>query len=98
MFHHSILWGWPKMYERCPACGLKFEREEGYFLGAMYISYALSLGVIAVIAVALWAMTGWWITKAAVWAVVLFLPLAPVITLLVRVLWIHLDQALDPER
>jgi hypothetical protein len=26
-----------RMHERCPACGLKFEREDGYFLGAMYI-------------------------------------------------------------
>jgi len=35
------------MRERCPACDLKFEREEGYFLGAMYIGYALALGMIA---------------------------------------------------
>ena len=24
------------MYERCPRCNLKYEREQGYFLGAMY--------------------------------------------------------------
>ena len=27
------------MYERCPECDLKYEREQGYFLGAMYFSY-----------------------------------------------------------
>ena len=78
-------------------CDLKFQREEGYFLGAMYISFGLALAIIAVIAVLLWIATGWWITKVTIWAVVLFLPLAPAIALLARVLWIHLDQAFDPE-
>jgi hypothetical protein len=27
------------MNECCLACGLKFEREQGYFLGAMGVSY-----------------------------------------------------------
>jgi hypothetical protein len=90
--------GFPKMFERCPVCDLGFEREEGYFMGAMYISYVLALGTIAVIAAVLWAVTGWRITKATIWAVVLFLPLAPAITLFARVLWIYLDQTVDPDR
>jgi hypothetical protein len=86
------------MYERCSVCELEFEREPGYFLGAMYISYGLVLLTIALIAVSLWLVTGWWITKLTIWAVVLFLPLAPMITLFARVLWIYLDQTIDPER
>ena len=82
---------------RCSVCGLKFQREEGYFLGAMYISFGLALVIIALIAVLLWAVTGWWITKAVIWAVVIFLPLAPGISLFARVLWIYLDQAFDPD-
>ena len=38
------------MHERCPVCDLKFEREAGYFLGAMYVSYGLALVIIALIA------------------------------------------------
>lgn len=98
IFHHSVFLGFPKMYERCSVCHLRFEREEGYFLGAMYISYALALPIIALIAALLWAVTGWWITKDTIWAVVLFLPLAPAITLFARVLWIYLDQTVDPDR
>jgi len=86
------------MYERCPVCDLKFEREEGYFLGAMYISYAVALVTIAVIAALLWMATRWSIVKVTVWGVLLFLPLAPTITLLARVLWIYLDQSVDPDR
>jgi hypothetical protein len=98
IFRYLIFRSLPKMYERCPLCDLKFEREPGYFLGAMYISYGLALVVIAVIAALLWETTGWWITKSTLWAVVLFLPLAPAITLFARILFIYLDQTIDPER
>jgi hypothetical protein len=80
----------------CTACGLKFEREEGYFLGAMYISYAMALITISVLTAALWAWTGR-LFRDIVWSIVLFLPLAPFLTLLARTLWIYLDQAIDPE-
>lgn len=33
----------PVMHENCPHCGHKFEREPGYFFGAMYVSYALTV-------------------------------------------------------
>lgn len=36
------------MLERCPACGLAFEREPGYFVGAIYLNY----GVTAVVMLA----------------------------------------------
>jgi|SRR5580658_3677326 uncharacterized protein (DUF983 family) len=98
IFRYSIFRGFPRMHDRCPACDLKFEREEGYFLGAMYISYAFAIGIIVVFAILLWAITSWSFTKDSIWAIVLFLPLAPAITLLARVLWIYFDQAIDPER
>ncbi len=53
IFRKSV-WLFPRMYERCPACGLKFEREDGYFLGAMYIGYGLGVGAIAVLAALVW--------------------------------------------
>jgi uncharacterized protein (DUF983 family) len=98
IFRRSIWRGLPKMQERCPVCNLRFEREPGYFLGAMYISFILGVGFIVVFAAVLWAVTGWWITKDVVWAIVLFLPLTPAITLFARVLWIYLDQTVDPDR
>jgi len=33
---------WVKIRERCPRCGLRLEREEGGFLGAMTINYAVT--------------------------------------------------------
>ena len=66
------------MNERCSVCDLKFEREPGYFLGAMYVSYGLGLVIVMVFAALLWSITGWWITKDTIWAVFLFLPLASI--------------------
>lgn len=86
------------MWPQCPNCGLKYEREAGYFLGAMYISYGLGLIAIVGIGLLLWAFTDLTLLRIIFWASLLFLPLAPTITLFSRVLWIYLDQAIDPER
>jgi len=65
----------------------------------MYVSYALGLLIIALIAALLWFLTGWWITKDAIWAVVLFSSArAHDHALSARVLWIYLDQTIDPAR
>lgn len=32
----------PKMYDNCPQCDFKFEREPGYFFGAMFVSYGIT--------------------------------------------------------
>jgi uncharacterized protein (DUF983 family) len=72
IFRSSIFTGFPRMHEYCPVCGLKFEREEGYFLGAMYISYGLALFTIVILAVVLWASTRWSLHRTIVWALLLF--------------------------
>ncbi len=33
------------MHETCPGCGLRFEREPGYFVGSIYINYAATAGI-----------------------------------------------------
>ena len=38
------------MYERCPVCGLKFDRGNGYYIGAL----ALNLVLAETVATALW--------------------------------------------
>ena len=38
---------WFKLVERCPRCGLVFEREEGAFLGSLAINYGVT-GVAAI--------------------------------------------------
>lgn len=35
--------GWFHMHDRCPTCGLHFEREPGFFVGAYLINFATSI-------------------------------------------------------
>ena len=34
--------GWFRMRECCAVCGLRYEREQGYFVGAIYVNYAVT--------------------------------------------------------
>jgi len=85
------------MHDCCPNCALRFSREPGYFLGAMYISYSIALVLIVALGVVLWTITRWRLDKVAIVTMLLFLPSVPMLTLLSRVLWIYLDQKIDPE-
>jgi hypothetical protein len=81
------------MNEVCPVCELKFEREQGYFLGAMYISYAL-----AVVLLGLGTLAGhlllpeWNLEMVMLLAIVAYLPLMPLVFRYSRVFWIHFDR------
>jgi uncharacterized protein (DUF983 family) len=33
----------PEMKDNCDVCNYRFDREPGYFLGAMYLSYAMAV-------------------------------------------------------
>ncbi len=42
----------PNMKDKCELCNYHFDRESGYFIGAMYISYGMSVfqGIVAFLA------------------------------------------------
>jgi len=85
------------MNETCPACGLRFEREPGYFTGAMYVSYMLALPVMAACVLAVYLIAPHLSFEATIAvAALLFLPFVPLLFRYSRILWIHLDQTIDP--
>lgn len=52
--------GWFAMYDECPVCTFRYEPEQGYFVGAMYVNFgfAVLLGLVpVVIADELWGLT-----------------------------------------
>lgn len=55
----SLFESYFKPAEHCVGCGLKFERDEGFFLGALVISYAVTCLAGPVPALVLWLL-GWW--------------------------------------
>ena len=40
---------WLLMHETCANCGVKFEREPGFFLGSIYINYGLTALIVAIV-------------------------------------------------
>jgi hypothetical protein len=64
----------------------------------MYIGYGLGIGAIAVLAALVWELFRWPLMKSVVGGIVLFLPVAPVLTWMARVLWIYTDQGIDPDQ
>lgn len=85
------------MNDPCPNCGLVFQREEGYFLGAMYVSYGLS---VILIGAAYFAITSIWPTLTAIPVLIIITALyAPFVTVVFRysrVIWIYFERAISP--
>ena len=46
----------PIMNKRCKTCNLKFEKETGFFFGAMFVSYALAVAEMIASLVLFWIM------------------------------------------
>lgn len=97
IFLTSVFRIFPRMHKSCPVCGLKFEREPGYFLGAMYFSYGIGVVVISLLALIVWALFGWDLPECVAVGFLLFLPAGPFVTFFSRVLWIYFDQTIDPD-
>lgn len=80
---------------RCPECGLVYEREHGYFVGAMAISYGLAVVVVAALFFAVLAITHWPLEWVLLVSGAAFIPLAPLCLRYSRALWMYLDRRID---
>jgi uncharacterized protein (DUF983 family) len=87
-----------RMNDNCPHCGLKFEREQGYFIGAMYVNYAATVAVAVPGFFLLDIYGGWNIDQQ----LILWVPFAIVFPLLFfhhsRSLWLVLDHLINPSK
>jgi len=85
------------MNELCPVCGLIFEREPGYFLGAMYFSFGMATGILVVFYFLLrWLLPEWRGEWLALISVLPYLPLMPLVFRYSRVLWLYFDRTCAP--
>jgi len=92
------------MNPTCPVCGHRFEREPGFFQGAMYVSYALGVGEAGVLALAglLLLVPRVGLLPAVAALVVIHLTCVPQLFRYSRVIWAHLNigtlDSADPAR
>ena len=53
----KLFHGWFRMVDDCPRCGLHFEREQGYFAGALAFNLILVGGLFAIVFVTILVLT-----------------------------------------
>lgn len=87
------------MHKTCTACGEDFEREPGFYFGAAYVSYALTVALWVAVLVAMMAFDAWgWMefgmfTHPGMYLTTgctLLLGLMPVIYRLSRSIWLSI--------
>lgn len=96
--HGPIHRGWFRLHDHCPGCGHRFEREPGFWVGAVTFNTALGIGVFLVsfgfLLVITWPSVPWPLVAPltgglGVLAVIFGYPY-------VKLLWVAYDLALHP--
>jgi uncharacterized protein (DUF983 family) len=93
-FQGKVFRGSFAMNDPCPVCGIVFQREEGYFLGAMYVSYLLAtvfFGCLFFLGESLFPDVNSFLLVGAI--TVLYLPFVPAVFRYSRVVWMHFERA-----
>lgn len=92
LFTHSNAYNFNHMADmpdNCPVCGESFRREPGFYYGAMYVSYALTVALSVAVFVAMYTFATphwkWYLLANAVTILVLF----PLIFRWSRAIWIN---------
>ena len=89
--------GWFAMARECPLCGLRFERAQGYFVGAIYINYTATVVVVIAGYLLLWRST----ELSAVQQLMIWVPFGVLFPLWFfrysRSLWLALEYTVNPE-
>ncbi len=87
-----------KNYSHCSKCGHKYEKETGFFYGAMYVSYAFTVAQSVAIGVAIWILVpgASYYTYLAAILIGLFL-LMPVSYSISRMIWMNLFTHYHPD-
>lgn len=83
------------MYYACPECRVIYGRENGYFTGAMIVSYILAVPLLGLFSVLIWLVSGWRVELVILVAFLLFLPFVPALFRYSRVIWMHFDRIVD---
>ena len=83
--------GFFAMRERCAVCGFRYEREQGYFVGAIYVNYAVTVAIAIGTVLALDWTLGLSLTQQLTVGVGLALLVPVVFFRYARSLWLGLD-------
>lgn len=85
-------------HKNCPSCGLKYEKEPGFYYGAMYVAYALGVALF----VTLWVSFNLFFENVSIgWQIGIIvlatLILTPYIYALSKIIWANLFIKYDKD-
>src|SRR3954452_15256149 len=91
---------WFRMVERCPGCGYRFQREEGFQLGGYVINFGVTETLVCLV-VGAYIVAGGANPDVPIWPVIVGGVLAAVVTPIVffpfsRTIWAAIDLSLTP--
>jgi uncharacterized protein (DUF983 family) len=78
-----------QMNPRCGCCDERFEREPGYYTGALYVSYAYYTALIMGCFLLFEVLLDWALTPFLIVLISLIILLTPVVFRLARLTWIN---------
>ena len=88
--------GFFKMPKECEKCGQDFEPETGFYLGAMYVSYGLTIALNVAIFVALLVFRCYNLTNFFIVAGIALVATLPYVFKISRSIWIAMMVRYDP--
>lgn len=86
---------WFVMHERCEACGLKYERDRGYFLGSAYVNYGWTGLLLVVLYVGLHFGCGFTNTQLSFPLAAVFIGVPILMWRHARSIWLAMDCIFD---
>jgi len=93
-----VLRSWTRLVDRCPRCDHRFERQEGYWLGAVAINTAATIAVFAAVLVigasVTWPDPPW--TAISIASIVTTVVFPLVFYPWSKMLWVALEITLHP--
>lgn len=91
----KVFCGFLAMNKSCPNCGILYEREHGFFLTSMFVGY--TVGFLVLLPSAVWmAFSDLSIPLFSIIIILETILIWPLVFRYSRVIWMHIDQVLDP--
>ncbi len=86
------------MHRTCPHCGIEYERERGYFMMSVFVGYVMSFFVVIPVLLGLYLTVRPSLNSYLLGAIIALVLAIPLIFHYARVIWMHLDELMDPRQ
>ncbi len=84
------------MHRTCSRCGIVYERERGYFMMSVFVGYVMSFFVVMPVLVGLYLTVRPSLNGYLLGTIIALVLAIPLIFHYARVIWMHLDELMDP--